>query len=212
MSSNRVVIADDHQLFRDGIVEICASDPDLEVVGQARNGAEAVAVVRRTHPDVVLLDVEMPGTDVKEVIQELLECRPAPQVAVLSVHEDPRLVNKLMALGARAYISKGVTREELLNAIRSIGNDRDHVVLSISRDTMKRLQGGVKGPLTDRETEVLTLVAKGLQNAQIAAKLYISEGTVKRHLTNIYEKLEVRSRIRAVNKAIAMGLLNTRDG
>jgi DNA-binding NarL/FixJ family response regulator len=210
MSANRVVIADDHQLFRDGIVEICGSEPDLEVVGQAGNGDEAIAVVRRTRPDVVLLDVQMPGPDVMDVLRELLECRPVPQVAILTVHDDPRLVGRLMAVGARAYISKGVTRQELMTAIRSIRKDRERVVLSISRDTMKRLQGNANGPLTAREIEVLTLVASGLQNSQIAARLYISEGTVKRHLTNIYLKLEVRSRIKAVNKATAMGLL-TRD-
>jgi len=117
-----------------------------------------------------------------------------------------------MATGASAFISKDVTRQELLSAIRSICKDRDHVVLSISRETMRQLQGPVNGPLTARELEVLMLVAKGLQNAQIAAKLYISEGTVKRHLTNTYLKLEVRSRIRAVNKAVTLGLLTGGDG
>lgn len=214
MSGSRyqVVIADDHRLFRDGVAEMCDGEPDLEVVGQAGDGAEAIAVVRRTSPDVVLLDVEMPGPDVREVLRALLDCRPAPQVAVLTMHEDPGLVNEMMAAGASAFISKDVTRQELLAAVRSICKDRDHVVLSISRETMKQLQGPVNGPLTARELEVLKLVAKGLQNAQIAAKLFISAGTVKRHLTNVYLKLEVRSRIRAVNKAVALGLLTGGDG
>ncbi|WP_344916671.1 response regulator transcription factor [Streptosporangium oxazolinicum] len=206
------MIVDDHRLFREGIAEICNNEPDLLVIGQVDNGADAVSLVGQTFPDVVLLDIEMPGTDAAETLRRLLRIHPAPQVAILTMHDDARLVNRLMTLGARAYISKGATRQELLTAIRSIRDNRDHVMLSISSETMKRLDEPTLGPLSARELEVLELVAAGFRNSQIAARLHISEGTVKRHLTNIYLKLEVDSRMNAVNKALASGMLaNERD-
>ncbi|MFD0856713.1 response regulator [Actinomadura adrarensis] len=203
----RVVIADDHTLFREGIAEICEVEDDLHVVGQADDGPGTLRLVRREDPDVVLLDVEMPGSLPEETVRQILSVPSAPCVAILTMHDDARLVSKLVAIGAQAYISKTATREELLAAIRAVRRDREHIVLSVPKRTMHRLGRPVEGPLSSRELEVLNLVARGLSNAQIAADLYISEGTVKRHLTNAYLKLDVRSRMNAVNKAVAMGLL-----
>ncbi|GAA2686400.1 response regulator transcription factor [Streptomyces lunalinharesii] len=203
----RVVIADDHTLFREGIVEICDNEHDLDVVGQAGHGELAVALVRRTGPDVVLLDVEMPGPGAEETLTQMLGVPEPPRVAILTMHDDARMVSRLLAIGAQAYISKSSTREELLAAIRAVRNDSDRVVLSVAKETVSRLERPAQGPLSARELEVLGLVARGLSNAQVAGELYISEGTVKRHLTNIYLKLEVRSRMSAINKAMAMRLL-----
>lgn len=206
----RVVIADDHTLFREGVVEICQVETDLTVVGQADNGEAAVALVRRERPDVVLLDVEMPGPGAEETLRQILDAaRPAPppRVAILTMHDDAHIVSRLLALGAQAYISKGSTREELLAAIRAVRRDPERVVLSVARETVSQLERPSQGPLSAREVEVLRLVARGMSNAQISRELYISEGTVKRHLTNIYLKLEVRSRMNAINKAVAMRLL-----
>jgi DNA-binding NarL/FixJ family response regulator len=203
----RVVVADDNTLFREGIAEICEIETDLHVVGQAENGNDAVTLVRRENPDVVLLDVEMPGPDPGEVLGKVLSSPSAPRVAVLSMHDDARMVSRLMSTGAQAYISKSSTREELLAAIRAVSKRRDHVVLSVPKITMTQLGQPSAGPLSPRELEVLDLVAQGLSNAQIGARLYISEGTVKRHLTNIYLKLDVRSRTNAINKAVALRLL-----
>ncbi|MER7990301.1 response regulator transcription factor [Streptomyces noursei] len=203
----RVVIADDHTLFREGIVEICDNETDLDVVGQAGHGEVAVALVRRTSPDVVLLDVEMPGPGAEETLTQMLGVPQPPRVAILTMHDDARMVSRLLAIGAQAYISKSSTREELLAAIRAVRKDSDRVVLSVAKETVSRLERPAQGPLSARELEVLGLVARGLSNAQVASELYISEGTVKRHLTNIYLKLEVRSRMSAINKAMAMRLL-----
>lgn len=203
----RVVIADDHTLFREGIVEICDNESDLHVVGEAAHGEAAVAQVRSTNPDVLLLDVEMPGPGAEETLERVLRVPEPPRVAVLTMHDDARMVSRLIAIGAQAYISKSSTREELLAAIRAVRNDSDRVVLSVAKGTVSRLERPAQGPLSARELEVLGLVAHGLSNAQIAGELYISEGTVKRHLTNIYLKLEVRSRMNAINKAMAMRLL-----
>jgi DNA-binding NarL/FixJ family response regulator len=208
----RIVIVDDHRLFREGIAEICDSEPDLEIVGQADNGTTALEIIRKASPDIVLLDIAMPGTGVQDLLPQVFDLVSPPQVAIVSMYDDPRLVRKLMSLGAHAYISKGAARHELLTAIRSIADNRNHVMLSISRETMERLNESSSGLLTTRELEVLKLVSAGFRNSEIATQLYISEGTVKRHLTNIYIKLEVPSRINAVNKAAELGLLKAERG
>ena len=208
----RIVIVDDHRLFREGIAEIVDGEPDLEIVGQADNGTAALEIIRRTSPDIVLLDVAMPGTGVQDLLPQLFELSPPPLVAILTMYDDSRMVSKLMSLGAHAYISKGASREELLTAIRSIAHNRNHVMLSISRETMRQLNETSSNFLTARELEVLELVSAGFRNSEIAIQLYISEGTVKRHLTNIYLKLEVPSRIAAVNKAAELGLLKADRG
>lgn len=203
----RVLLADDHTLFREGVVEICEAEEDLSVVGQASDGDLAISLVRRESPDVVLLDVEMPGPGPESTLQQILSTPSPPRVAVLTMHDEARMVSKLLAIGAQAYISKSSTRAELLAAVRAVRQNSDHVVLSVAKDTMSQLERPAQGPLSVRELEVLELVSHGLSNAQIASRLFISEGTVKRHLTNIYLKLDVRSRLSAINKATAMRLL-----
>lgn len=203
----RIVVADDNTLFREGIAEICEIEADLHVVGRAGNGDETVLLVRRENPDVVLLDIDMPGPEAIEVLGKVLDSPSAPRVAVLSMRDDARFVSELMSTGAQAYISKSSTREELLAVIRTVSKRRDHVVLSLPKVTVTQLGNPPAGPLSRRELEVIDLVAQGLSNAQIGARLYISEGTVKRHLTNIYVKLDVRSRTNAINKAAALRLL-----
>jgi DNA-binding NarL/FixJ family response regulator len=205
-----VLLADDHALFREGVAELLAAEDDLRVVGEAGDGDDAVALAEREQPDVVLLDVEMRGPGPEETLRRLLGASPASRVVVLTMHDDPRLVRSLLGLGARAYVVKSATREELLASVRMVERDSDRVVLSVSRDTLERLEGRDEGLLSARELEVLTLVASGSSNAGIAAQLHISEGTVKRHLTNAYAKLGVASRIDAVNRAVAAGLVSLR--
>jgi len=212
MANFRVVIVDDHRLFREGIAEIIEGEHDLEIVGQADNGSSALEIIRQTSPDVVLLDVSMPGIGIQEMLPQLLALKFSPLVVILTMHDDPQMVSKLISLGAHAYISKGAAREELLSAIRSIAHNRNHVTLSVSRDTMRQLNEAPSSFLTAREVEVLELVSIGFRNSEIATRLYISEGTVKRHLTNIYLKLDVPSRISAVNKAVELGLLKAERG
>lgn len=207
----RVLIADDHALFCQGIAEILAAERDMKVVGEARSGPEAITVAQRERPDVVMLDVEMPGPGAEEVTREILRRVPATHVIVLTMHDEPRLVDRLIAAGAHAYVIKGVDRAELLAVIRGVMSDDGRVVISVSRETMARLREGDPSPLSPRELEVLDLVSAGFNNAQIAARLFIMEGTVKRHLTNIYMKLDVTTRMNAINKAIAMGLIAPKE-
>jgi DNA-binding NarL/FixJ family response regulator len=206
-ASTRLLVADDHTLFREGIVEICRTAPDLDVVAQAASGDEVVRLVRRDVVDVVLLDVEMPGPPLEQTMKEILLVPAPPRIAILTMHDDARLVSKILSLGAQAYISKGSSREQLLTAIRAVRAQPDRAVISVPKETVRELGELRQNPLSVRECEVLGLVSNGFSNAQIATRLYITEGTVKRHLTNIYIKLDVRSRMNAVNKARAMHLI-----
>lgn len=206
-ASTRLLVADDHTLFREGIVEICRTAPDLDVVAQAASGDEAVRLVRRDAPDVVLLDVEMPGQPLEQTMMEISLVPVPPRIAILTMHDDARLVGRLLSLGAQAYISKGSSREQLLAAIRAVHGQPDRAVISVPKETVRELGEPRQNPLSAREREVLGLVSQGFSNAQIAIRLHITEGTVKRHLTNTYIKLDVRSRINAVNKAKAMHLI-----
>jgi DNA-binding NarL/FixJ family response regulator len=206
-ASTRVLVADDHTLFREGIVEICRTAPDLDVVAQAASGDEVVRLVRRDVPDVVLLDLEMPGPPLDQMMMEISLVPVPPRIAILTMHDDARLIGRSLSLGAHAYISKGSSREQLLAAIRAVRGQSDRAVISVPKETVRELGEPRQNPLSARECEVLGLVSNGFSNAQIATRLYITEGTVKRHLTNIYLKLDVRSRMNAVNKATAMHLI-----
>ncbi|MCQ8836246.1 response regulator transcription factor [Streptomyces malaysiensis] len=205
--TTRLFIIDDNVLFREGMAEICDREPDLSVVGRAASGLDAVAQVRRSRPDVVLLSSRTPCHDTEEVVAQLTAGPGEPRLVILATHETVQTARTFLSMGAWAYISKNSTREELLTVVRTVGRGSDRAVLSVPRGVLEQLARPVASPLSSRELEVIELVAAGLSNAQIASRLYISEGTVKRHLSNTYLKLDVRSRTAAVNKAAVMGLL-----
>jgi len=207
----KVLLVDDHALFREGVAEIFVAEDDLLVTGEAENALETVALAEREKPDVVLLDVEMPVMGVEKAIERKLRASPSSKVLVLTMYDEPHLVRKLLALGAHGYIVKNATREELVAAVRTIHRVEDRIVLSVSRNTADRLEGLEKSKLSTRELEVLLLTARAMSNAQIASHLHISEGTVKRHLTNIYAKLDVSSRADAAKRALTSGLITFRD-
>jgi DNA-binding NarL/FixJ family response regulator len=211
-SSRRVTVAvaDDHTLFRQGVQELLATDPDVRIVGEAATGPQAVELVLRHQPDVLLLDVEMPGPGAKAVIAELARACPATSVAILTMHESSGVVSELLRSGAAAYLVKSIGRDELLATVHSVNRSRRNVLLSVPRTTMRSLERE-RSLLSERETEVLELVAAALTNAQIAGRLFISEGTVKRHLTNIYTKLRATSRVDAIKKGTAAGILQGID-
>ncbi len=213
----RICLADDHTLMRDGLKELLCTDPGFAVVGEASTGTEAVTLATRLRPDVVLLDVEMPGPGASEVIRHITRTVPEAQVLVLTMHDDPEMVSELLEVGASGYLLKTVPREELIAAVRSVVRKAsDSVVLVVSRRTVERLDRQKSRPrqvqLTGRELDVLRLVAEALSNAQVADRLFITEATVKRHLTNVYAKLDAVSRVDALRKAAAAGLIDAGRG
>ena len=194
----RIVIVDDHTLLREALGDVLRLESDIAVVGEAGYADEAVTVVRLTKPDIVLLDVEIPGGQPAEVTRRLAEASPNSRMIVLSMHDSPSLVREMLDLGVHGYLHKSVSRSDLAGAIRGVHHHGERVVLSVS-PAEHETQG--EGLLSTREREVITLVAEALSNRQIAARLHITEGTVKRHLRNIFDKLGAVSRIDAVNKA-----------
>jgi DNA-binding NarL/FixJ family response regulator len=202
----RILLVDDHTLFRDGLKEILATVEDFDVVGEAGDAGEAVSGAARIIPDVVLLDVQLPGGDVTSTVRRIRQVSPHTRVIILSMYDSAELLHGLLALGISGYLVKNATRHELVSAIRS-SLDRDgRVVLSVSRHAIAP-HNRPATPLSPRELEVLALAGQAMSNAQIARQLFLTEATVKRHLRNIFGKLEAVSRIDAVNKAIEAGLL-----
>lgn len=205
----RVVLADDHTLFRQGIGELILTSPEFTVAAHAETGEEAVAAVLEHQPDILLLDVEMPGPGAAAVLDRVRQASPGTAVLVLTMYDLPGLVSHMLERGAAGYLVKNIRREELIAALHSAALRPDHVVLSLSRRTVDDLRHSAAAAslLTPRETEVLRLVALALTNVQIAARLGISEGTVKRHLTNLFAKLQATSRLDALRKAAEKSLL-----
>lgn len=203
----RILIVDDHPVVRDGLRGMFAGEPDFEVVADAADGHEAVARAQTFDPDVVLMDLRMPGMDGVAAIQALAERDVRARVLVLTTYDTDRLVLSAIDAGATGYLLKDAPREELFHAVRAAA--RGQTVLSPSVAT--QLVGRVRDPQTDaltpRELEILRLVANGASNQQAADRLFISEATVKTHLLHTYQKLGVNDRAAAVAAAYDRGLL-----
>jgi DNA-binding NarL/FixJ family response regulator len=202
-----ILIVDDHALFREGLREILSAQSDMAVVGEAGNSHQAVSITAEKQPDVVLLDVEIPGEDVTSTVGRIHELSPRTQVIILSMYDGPQVVQSLLAAGIRGYLLKSVHRHELVSAIRSAREEDGRIVLAVSRESLAQIQRPQPGVLSDRECEVLVLAAQALSNFQIATRLGLTEATVKRHLRNVFVKLGAVSRIDAVNKALAASLI-----
>jgi len=200
-----VLLVDDHALVCEGLRAILEKQDDLVVVGQAGDSASTIALTADKRPDVVLLDVEIPGGDAATTVRKILNCSPRSRVIILSMYEGPELVDALLTAGVRGYLLKNVHWQELVTAIRAVVADGDRVVLGVSRESLRHLQHGFGGDtLSAREREVLALVGEALSNRQIAARLSLTEATVKRHLRNIFIKLGAVSRMDAIKKASQM--------
>ncbi|MDO7880913.1 response regulator [Salinibacterium soli] len=202
----RVLVADDHPIVRGGIVALLATADDVEVIGEAPDGLTAVELAERLEPDLVLLDLRMPGLDGDEATARILSARPSTKVVILTTYESDTSILTAIEAGASGYLLKAAPPEEILAGIRSVAGGE--VVLAPSIAAL--LVGRSARPtvsLSARETEVLRLVAQGQSNPAIAATLFVSEATVKTHLLHAFEKLGVNDRTRAVTKAMELGLL-----
>jgi DNA-binding NarL/FixJ family response regulator len=201
----RIVLVDDHMLVREGIREILTLEADLRVVAEAGDSAAAVEAVKLQQPDIVLLDVEIPGDEVTTTVRNIHVVSPASRVVILSMYDGPQLVRSLLGLDVKGYLLKSVTRLELVAAIRSASAADGRIVLSVSPESLWHAESA--STLSARERSVLELVADAMSNVQVASRLGLTEATVKRHLRNIFVKLGAVSRIDAVNKAVAMSLI-----
>jgi DNA-binding NarL/FixJ family response regulator len=212
----RVLICDDHMMVRQGVRMVLQSEPDIELVGEAGRGEEAVALAEQTRPDVVIMDLSLPDLSGIEATQRIKTANPATHVIALTMHEEEPYVLEVLKAGADGYIVKRSAAADLVNAVRAVTQGQavlDPVVTRavvtgyVTRPTPQPEVGEVDLPLTPREREILILVAEGHTNAEIAKKLYISEKTVQTHRSNILDKLNIHDRTELVRYAIRHRLI-----
>ena len=205
----RVLVADDHPIVRQGLVGVLSDEDDLEVVGEAGSGREAVAAAARLRPDVVLLDLEMDDVDGVEAIPQLRSVHPSVEVLVFTAYDTDERVLGAIRAGARGYLLKGASSDEIARAIRSIATGGSYLEPRVAGKLLAEVNAPrrASSTLSEREREVLRLVADGLPTKQIASNLSISERTVKFHVNSIFHKLGADNRAQAVALAAQRGLL-----
>jgi len=216
MSPVRVLLVDDHAVVRAGLRMLLSADPDLLIVGEAENGAQGMRLARDLAPDVVLMDISMPDMNGIEATRRIKELCPDVAVLALTMHEDDQYFFEMLAAGASGYVPKRAAPNDLIAAIHAVRSGGVFLFPSVARllvmDYRQRVEregsAGVFDILTDREREVLTLIAQGLSNQEIADKLVISIKTVNRHRENIMAKLNLHSRVELVRYAIEKGLID----
>jgi DNA-binding NarL/FixJ family response regulator len=201
----KVLIADDHRLLVDGTKQALEKAGGFEVIGEASNGAQVLPLVRRLHPDLVLLDLRMPQMDGLTCLAKIRKEFPNVKVAMLSVSQDPDLIQTALKRGASAYIVKTVDPDDLAAALRQAMDGNVFTTVGVSEDAGER--AARDAGLTERELVIVRAVARGLSNEAIAKELWVAEQTVKFHLTNIYRKLDVSNRTEAARYAFEQGLV-----
>jgi DNA-binding NarL/FixJ family response regulator len=207
VSPTRILIVDDHPVVRDGLRGMFQGDQDFAVVGEAADGAEALRLAGDLDPDVILMDLHMPGVDGATAIQQLVERGSRAQVLVLTTYDTDADVVPALEAGATGYLLKDAPRAELIRAVRAAQRGESVLAPSVATRLVSQFRTRSGDALSDRELEVLTLISQGETNRGAAARLFISEATVKTHLLHIYEKLGVGDRAAAVARAYERGLL-----
>jgi DNA-binding NarL/FixJ family response regulator len=207
MEPIRLVIADDHPVVRTGLQGMLAAQPGLEVVGEAATGTEAVALADELRPTVVLMDLRMPEMDGVTAIKQIKARQPAAHILVLTTYDSDADILRAIEAGATGYLLKDAPREELFRAIRAAAQGKAVLAPTVAARLMGQVRVPARETLSPREIEVLSLVARGSSNKEIARQLHISESTVKSHLIHIFGKLEVADRTAAVTTALKRGLL-----
>ncbi|WP_225731674.1 MULTISPECIES: response regulator transcription factor [unclassified Nocardia] len=202
-----IMLVDDHPVVREGLRGMLESEPDFRVVGEAGSGDEAVALDRVKQPDVILMDLRMPGLDGVSATRKILRQTPGRRVVVLTTYETDADILRAVEAGASGYLLKDASQTELAGAIRAAARGETVLAPSVAGKLVNRVRNPEPPPLSARETEVLRLVAKGGTNADIGRALHISEATVKTHLLRVFGKLSVSDRTAAVTTAMERGLL-----
>ena len=215
----RTIIVDDHALFRRGLEMVLEEEPDIELVGQASDGAEAVEKAAESLPDVVLMDIRMPRSSGIEACRAVKEAAPSAKIIILTISDEEEDLFEAIRAGASGYLLKDIPLDEVAEAVRSVHGGQSLINPSMAgklltefatlarRDGEARAQEVPAPKLTEREMEVLKLVARGMNNRDIAKELFISENTVKNHVRNILEKLQIHSRMEAVMVAVREKLI-----
>ena len=197
----RILIADDHPMFREGVVQSLASEKDFAIIGQASNGKNAIEMAKELLPDVLLLDITMPDPDGITITKEISAAFPVIQIIMLTASENEDDLMKALKAGARGYVLKGISAKELVKVVRTIVAGGTYISPDMANMILFELsqpsQPDPLSELSDREKEILKLVAKGYTNREIGAQIHLSEKTIKHYMTNILQKLHVRSRVEA---------------
>lgn len=214
MTASRIMIVDDHQLVRRGVANLISSQPDMEVVGEAQDGCEAIRMAQELHPDVVLMDIRMPECDGITATRVIKAHCPGIRVVVLTVSEEEDDLFEAIKSGAEGYLLKDMDPDRLFDALRDVARGEAPMSASMAAKLVEefRRQASTErraeaSPLSDREREILGYVAHGLSNKDIASRLYLSVGTVKNHLHSIIEKLHTHNRAQAVAEGLRFGLI-----
>jgi len=217
MGKIRVLLAEDHVIVREGTSEFVQREPDMEVVGEAGDGEEAVKLATELQPDVVVMDIRMPKLNGVEATKRIKELYPSIAVLILTAYDYDQYIFALLEAGAAGYLLKGVRARELIDAIRAVYAGESVLHPVVARRVIERLispspaETKVIGPLSEREMEVLNLAAKGISNKDIAEQLFLSPRTVQVHLGNIFNKLGVASRTEAILYGLRRGWLSLED-
>ena len=217
MTRIKLMIADDHRLFREGIKALLAVTDDIEIVGEAEDGESALARCQELQPDVILMDIKMPGLNGIRASEHILQTQPQTRIIMLTMLEDDASVFNAMRVGARGYLLKGADPNEVLSVIRAVAEGQALFGPAIATRLMNYFKelGSKSGStetltlfpeLTERELEILRLISQGLNNPEIAQKLVLSPKTVRNHITNIFSKLQVADRAQAIVRAREAGL------
>ena len=219
MNNIKVIIADDHILFREGTKKLIEQEPDIEVVGEANDGEEAVELVTKLRPHIALIDIAMPKVNGIEATRQIKARHPATAVLILTAYDNDQYILALLEAGAAGYLLKNVSGKELVNAIRAVYAGEAVLHPTIARKIFNRFVTSRQGPggtaqpddISEREMEILRLAAKGMSNQDIANKLFLSRRTVQAHLASIFRKMDVGSRTEAILQALRRGWLALDD-
>lgn len=210
----RILLVDDQSIVREGLRAMLSLEPDMLVVGEARDGSQAVRLVKELSPDIVLMDVRMPGMDGLTALEQLKAVAPKSSVIMLTLYDDPNYLLRAVSAGAAGYILKDVSREELVRAVRVTAEGGAIIAPSMLPSLLRQIERTLAAPgpmsvekLSARELEVLRLIAEGYTNQEIAEKLILSPTTVKTHVQNILQKLGVSDRTQAAVYAVRCGLI-----
>jgi DNA-binding NarL/FixJ family response regulator len=219
VNKTTILVADDHPLLREGIVQLLEKEADIEVVGQAADGEEAVRLAAEKTPDVVVMDIEMPKIDGLDATRQIKAAHPETSVLVLTIHDDEEIIAALLAAGAAGYLLKTTYGKELVQAIRAVRLGEfvldtrigPKVFRAFTRNSSKPTPRHASEKLSAREMEVIRLVAQGKSNSEMAQELFVSQRTIKGYLSDIFSKLGVNSRVEAITACLREGILSMED-